>query len=90
MNKVEYDINIESELANILNLEEVNLDVFTGSSFSDVYSWLKPRGKVKKKTFLNVRLDTLFNYKEPVEYFLVRKRMKQPLKLNFKLFRIDA
>ena len=90
LNKVEYDINIESELANILNLEEVNLDVFTGSSFSDVYSWLKPRGKVKKKTFLNVRLDTLFNYKEPVEYFLVRKRMKQPLKLNLKLFGIDA
>ena len=90
LNKVEYDINIESELANILNLEELYLNVYTGSSLSDVYSWLKPKGKPNKKTFLNVRLETNFNYKVYVKFFLVRKRMKQPLKLNLKLFGIDA
>ena len=90
LNKVEYDINIGGELANILNLEELILPLFTGTSLSGVFSWLKPKGKKNKRTFLNVRLDTIFDHKENMEYFLVRKRMKQPLKMNLKLFGIEA
>ena len=88
LNKVDYDINIGGELANILNLEELMLPLFTGTSLSGVFGWLQPKGK-KKKTFLNVRVDTIFEHKENIEYFLLRKRMK-PLKMNLKLFGIEA
>ena len=89
LNKVDYDINIGGELANILNLEELMLPLFTGTSLSGVFGWLQPKGKKKKKTFLNVRVDTIFEHKENIEYFLLRKRMK-PLKMNLKLFGIEA
>ena len=47
LNKVDYDINIGGELANILNLEELMLPLFTGTSLSGVFGWLQPKGKKK-------------------------------------------
>ena len=82
LNRVEYDIDFESELANILNLEDAYLTQFTGTSLRGVFSWLRPKRKIIKPTFLDKELDIIFDYKQYLRYFKVKKRMKMK-KLNF-------
>ena len=84
---VEYDIYIESELGNILNLRSVPVKIYSGNSLRNVFRWMKPPKKnLKLEPFSpNEYIDAVLDYKQGVEYFKVRKRMK-PKKLNLKLF----
>ena len=87
LKSVEYDIYIESELGNILNLHEIRVKAHYGNSLRNIFRWVKPKKKILKLTYFfpNEYIDTLLDYKQELQYFKVRKRMKSK-KLNWKLF----
>ena len=92
----DYDIYIDSDLANILNLEDTNLKVHSGTSLRQVFRWLKPKIRthlsadfvkdnlLHRANFPNDTLDIIFDYKQDLQYFKVRK--KRSKKLNLKSF----
>ena len=81
----DYDIYIDSDLANILNLEDTNLKVHSGTSLRQVFRWLKPKMRTHlSANFPNDTLDIIFDYKQDLQYFKVRK--KRSKKLNLKSF----
>ena len=84
---IEYDIFIESELGNILNLHEIRVKAHYGKSLRNIFRWLKPKNKILKlrSFFPNEYIDTILNHKQELQYFKVRKRMKSK-KLNLKSF----
>ena len=92
----DYDIYFGSDLANILNLEDTNLKVNSGTSLRHVFHWLKPKIRthlsadfvkdnfIHRANFPNDTLDIIFDHKQDLQYFKVGK--KRSKKLNLKLF----
>ena len=87
LKSIEYDIFIESELGNILNLHEIRVKAHYGNSLRNIFRWLKLKNKILKlrSFFPNEYIDTILDYKQELQYFKVRKRMKSK-KLNLKMF----
>ena len=87
LKSVEYDIYIESELGNILNLHEIRVKAHCGNSLRNIFRWMKSKKKIirHRNFFPNEYIDTLFDYNQELQYFKVRKRMKSK-KLNLKMF----
>ena len=87
LKSIEYDIYIGSEVGNILNLHNVPVKIYSGNSLRNVFRWMKPKNRILKvrSFFPNEYIDEALDYKQEIEYFKVRKRMK-PKKLNLKLF----
>ena len=90
----DYDIYIGSDLANILNLEDTNLKVHSGTSLRQVFRWLKPKIRthlsadfvkdnfIHRANFPNDTLDIIFDYKQDLQYFKVRKKRSKKLYLK--------
>ena len=90
LNRVEYDIDFESELANILNLDYAYLKAFSGRSLRGVFSWLRPKRKIIQPTFPDKELDIIFDYKQYLKYYKVKRSMKTKQKLNMNLFEVES
>ena len=103
-----YDIFIESELGNILNLPDIRVKAHYGNSLRKLFCWEKPKTKIHKlrvsyiddegeellnefsrSNITNNYINTLFNHKQELQYFKVRKRMKSR-KLNLKMFQNET
>ena len=84
LKSVEYDIYIEGELGNILNLGSISVKVHSGKSLKDIFRWIK----VKKITdfFANKYISAVLNHQQEIQYYKVRKRMKSK-KINMKSFK---
>ena len=101
LKSADYDIYIGGDLANILNLEDTNLKVYSGTSLRNVFRWLKPKIRthlsaefvkdnfIHRANFPNDSLDIIFDYRQYLQYFKVRKRMKSK-KLNLMLSGIET
>ena len=101
LKSADYDIYIGGDLANILNLEDTNLKVYSGTSLRNVFRWLKPKIRthlsadflkdnfIHRAKFPNDTLDVIFDYRQDLQYFKVRKRMKSK-KLNLMLSGTDT
>ena len=101
LKSVEHDIYIGGDLANILNLDDMRIKVHNGSSLRNVFRWLKPKIRthlaedflkdnfIHRANFPNDTLDIIFDYRQDLQYFKLRKRMKSR-KLNMKLFETET
>ena len=84
LKSVEYDIFIEGELGNILNLHSIPVKVHSGNSITDIFRWVK----VKKNagSFVNNYICAVLDYLQKIQYYKVRKRMKSK-RINLKSFK---
>ena len=84
LKSVEYDIYIEGELGNILNLHSIPVKVHSGNSIRDIFRWVK----VKKIAdfFANKYISAVLDHRQEIQYYKVRKRMKSK-KINLKSFK---
>ena len=87
LKSIDYDIFIESELGNILNLDEISVKAHHGNSLRNIFRWMKTKNRILKlRSFSpNEYIDAKLDYKQELQYFKVRKRMR-PKKVNLKLF----
>ena len=87
LKSINYDIFIESELGNILNLDEISVKAHYGNSLRNIFRWMKTKNRILKlRSFSpNEYIDGKLDYKQEIRYFKVRKRMR-PKKVNLKLF----
>ena len=87
LKSIDYDIFIESDLGNILNLDEISVKAHHGNSLRNIFRWMKTKNRILKlRSFSpNEYIDAKLDYKQELQYFKVRKRMR-PKKVNLKLF----
>ena len=86
LSSVEHDVYFSSELANLLNLGSLNLKKYYSERFRDVFPLTQLKNLILSSN--HIFLDSLFNSKQEIEYYIVRKRMKKK-KLILNLFEDD-
>ena len=86
LSSVEHDVYFSSELANLLNLGSLNLKKYYSERFRDVFPLTQLKNLILSSN--HIFLDSLFNSKQEIEYYIVRKRMKKK-KLILNLFKDD-